>query len=231
MRRLWKRLFQYLFPAQAPAEFKIEPINRRRAELAGLSDEDLNAAGRLATTLVEVIAVTAVAAARLLGLEMFDVQLQGALNSRQVIEQAKGVLIARQGISARAAYEQLRAQARAERRKLVFDCNRHIGRGCCRRLSRRCSAGRPGAGDEEERGGTSNLWNRRRHLPRDRSRLLRSRVQFEALSPPAAARRQKRDKKQHDEQEAKASARVIAPPSRVRPSGNRSDDHENEEQK
>lgn len=49
-------------------------------------------------------------------------QLQGALNSRQVIEQAKGVLIGTRGMSARAAYEQLRAQARAERRKLVAVC-------------------------------------------------------------------------------------------------------------
>jgi GAF domain-containing protein len=46
-------------------------------------------------------------------------QLQSALNSRAVIEQAKGVLIGQQGLSAHAAYEQLRAQARAERRKLV----------------------------------------------------------------------------------------------------------------
>jgi len=46
-------------------------------------------------------------------------RLQGALNSRAVIEQAKGVLIGQQGLSAHAAYEQLRAQARAERRKLV----------------------------------------------------------------------------------------------------------------
>jgi GAF domain-containing protein len=46
-------------------------------------------------------------------------QLQIALNSRAVIEQAKGVLIGQQGLSARAAYEQLRAQARAERRKLL----------------------------------------------------------------------------------------------------------------
>jgi GAF domain-containing protein len=46
-------------------------------------------------------------------------QLQGALNSRAVIEQAKGVLIGRQGLSAHAAYTQLRAQARAERRKLA----------------------------------------------------------------------------------------------------------------
>jgi GAF domain-containing protein len=49
-------------------------------------------------------------------------QLQGALDSRQVIEQAKGVVMGRQGISARAAYEQLRARARAERRKLPAVC-------------------------------------------------------------------------------------------------------------
>ncbi|MDQ2813736.1 MAG: GAF and ANTAR domain-containing protein [Actinomycetota bacterium] len=47
-------------------------------------------------------------------------QLQSALNSRAIIEQAKGVLIARQGLSAHAAYQQLRAQARSERRKLAL---------------------------------------------------------------------------------------------------------------
>jgi AmiR/NasT family two-component response regulator len=47
------------------------------------------------------------------------VQLQAALNSRAIIEQAKGVLIGRRGVSAHTAYEQLRAQARAERRKLA----------------------------------------------------------------------------------------------------------------
>lgn len=47
------------------------------------------------------------------------VQLQGALNSRAIIEQAKGVLIGQQGISAHAAYEKIRAQARAERRKIA----------------------------------------------------------------------------------------------------------------
>jgi GAF domain-containing protein len=46
-------------------------------------------------------------------------QLQNALNSRAVIEQAKGVLIGQQGLSAHAAYEKLRAQARAERRKVT----------------------------------------------------------------------------------------------------------------
>jgi AmiR/NasT family two-component response regulator len=46
-------------------------------------------------------------------------QLQGALNSRAVIEQAKGVLIGQQGLSAHAAYELIRARARAERRKVA----------------------------------------------------------------------------------------------------------------
>src|SRR6202034_1217636 len=52
----------------------------------------------------------------------FAGQLQGALNSRQVIEQAKGILMGTQGISARAAYEQLRSRARSERRKLAVVC-------------------------------------------------------------------------------------------------------------
>jgi preprotein translocase subunit SecA len=79
MRRLWQRLFLYLFPASARTKSEIQLINFRRAELCCLSDEELKAAGRRATTLVEVVAVTAVVASRVLGLEMFDVQLRGAL--------------------------------------------------------------------------------------------------------------------------------------------------------
>jgi hypothetical protein len=51
------------------------------------------------------------------------VQLQAALKSRQVIEQAKGVLMGRDGITPREAYVQLRARARNERRKLVTVCS------------------------------------------------------------------------------------------------------------
>jgi GAF domain-containing protein len=63
-------------------------------------------------------------ASMMVGAEQTQVseQLQGALNSRQVIEQAKGVLIGTRGVSARQAYEQLRAQARSERRKLTAVC-------------------------------------------------------------------------------------------------------------
>jgi GAF domain-containing protein len=49
-------------------------------------------------------------------------QLQDALNSRQIIEQAKGVLIGTQQISAREAYQQLRSSARSQRRKLTAVC-------------------------------------------------------------------------------------------------------------
>jgi GAF domain-containing protein len=55
-------------------------------------------------------------------------QLQGALNSRAVIEQAKGVLIGQQGLTAHAAYEQIRARARAERRKIAVVAAELVGR-------------------------------------------------------------------------------------------------------
>jgi GAF domain-containing protein len=49
-------------------------------------------------------------------------QLQGALDSRQVIEQAKGIVMGTKGVSARTAYNELRARARSERRKLADVC-------------------------------------------------------------------------------------------------------------
>lgn len=49
-------------------------------------------------------------------------QLQEALTSRQIIEQAKGVLIGTEQLSAREAYERLRSQARSQRRKLSIVC-------------------------------------------------------------------------------------------------------------
>ena len=58
---------------------RIDLINYRRAELAKLDDHELKASAGRAVTLLELIPVTAVVAARLLGFGMFDVQLQGAL--------------------------------------------------------------------------------------------------------------------------------------------------------
>jgi GAF domain-containing protein len=50
-------------------------------------------------------------------------QLQRALDARVVIEQAKGALVAREGLSEREAFERLRRQARAERRRVVEVAN------------------------------------------------------------------------------------------------------------
>jgi GAF domain-containing protein len=47
------------------------------------------------------------------------VELQGALDSRVVIEQAKGVLVARHGMTPRKAFERLRGMARDQRRRLA----------------------------------------------------------------------------------------------------------------
>jgi preprotein translocase subunit SecA len=57
----------------------IEEINARRQELRRLSESALQDAALEARELPETLAVAAVAAERLLGLEMFDEQLQGAL--------------------------------------------------------------------------------------------------------------------------------------------------------
>jgi preprotein translocase subunit SecA len=57
----------------------IEKINETRASLRRLSDADLRKAYETADDLEHVIAIGAVAAARVLKLEMFDVQLRGAL--------------------------------------------------------------------------------------------------------------------------------------------------------
>src|SRR5215472_6867777 len=79
MRRLWNFFCQFFFSKPATPAKDIQQINQRRAELAKWSDTDLKEAGLRATDLIEVVAITAVVAARVLRLEMFDVQLQGAL--------------------------------------------------------------------------------------------------------------------------------------------------------
>src|SRR5437870_2710036 len=75
MRGIWR----FLFPRSVSSEDRIHRINLRRTELAGISDDALRDVGRRSRDLFETIAVTAVIAARVLGLEMFDVQLRGAL--------------------------------------------------------------------------------------------------------------------------------------------------------
>jgi preprotein translocase subunit SecA len=72
-----------LFARQESDESSDEPtvadVRRFQAHYARLGDDELKTADRGATSLPEAVAVTAVVAARVLGLHMFDVQLQGAL--------------------------------------------------------------------------------------------------------------------------------------------------------
>lgn len=74
-----RRFLRSLFAGSASADSRIRHINQRRAELSELCDDELKSVGRRAQGLIEIMAVAAVVAARLLGLVMFDVQLQGSL--------------------------------------------------------------------------------------------------------------------------------------------------------
>jgi preprotein translocase subunit SecA len=74
------RWWQSLFGAPAsPARDELDEVKKLRDELGRFDDERLKGAARAASRLPEVVAVTAVVASRVLGLNMFDVQLEGAL--------------------------------------------------------------------------------------------------------------------------------------------------------
>jgi preprotein translocase subunit SecA len=75
MRMGWRSLFSR-GPGSAPAAHDIITL---RADFARLNDAELSEAARRATTLPEVIALTAVVATRVLGLDMHDEQIQAAL--------------------------------------------------------------------------------------------------------------------------------------------------------
>lgn len=74
-----RRFLWSVFSGSPSTNSDIHLINQRRAELAQLRDAELRAVAGHANDLLELIAVAAVVGARVLGLEMFDVQLQGAL--------------------------------------------------------------------------------------------------------------------------------------------------------
>ena len=81
----------------------------RHVDLVGLTD---NHAGK-----PRMSPLAAVALARERG--RVAGELQVALDSRVVIEQAKGVLVGRHGLTTRQAFERLRRQARDQRRPLT----------------------------------------------------------------------------------------------------------------
>jgi preprotein translocase subunit SecA len=75
MRTWWRGLFAQ----KKSGEPEVADVRRLRTQYEQLGDDELKTASRGASSLPEVVAVTAVVAARVLSLHMFDVQLQGAL--------------------------------------------------------------------------------------------------------------------------------------------------------
>jgi preprotein translocase subunit SecA len=57
----------------------VDDVRRAQRALSGLADEELDQTARQAASLNDVVAATAVLASRVLGFELFDVQLQAAL--------------------------------------------------------------------------------------------------------------------------------------------------------
>jgi len=72
-----RRFLRSLFADSAKSDIQV--INQRRREFTQLGDDALRAAFAQAEDLLESIAATVVVGSRVLGVEMFDVQLQGAL--------------------------------------------------------------------------------------------------------------------------------------------------------
>src|SRR5260370_28270308 len=75
MRQLLRSIFS---PSRRDAS-DIQRINAMRTEFARLNDNELRAAAADVKDLLQLMAVTAVVASRVLGQDMFDVQLRGAL--------------------------------------------------------------------------------------------------------------------------------------------------------
>ena len=76
MREWWRSLFTARAKS-VPRE--MDEVRTLRDGFISLDDESLKRAARSATRLPEIVAVTAVVASRVLGLQMFDAQLEGAL--------------------------------------------------------------------------------------------------------------------------------------------------------
>ncbi len=74
-----RRFLRSLFAHQNVSQSNLEQVNNIRAKANQLTDVELQALGRTSQDRLETLAVAAVAASRILGLDMFDVQLRGAL--------------------------------------------------------------------------------------------------------------------------------------------------------
>lgn len=101
-----------------PVELDGDPIGTLKVHSAALRDWDdraVSAVQAYAGIVARLLAATAAAHVQ----EKQAAQLQTALDHRAVIQQAKGMLMAKEGIDAAAAFERLRTAARSSRRRIV----------------------------------------------------------------------------------------------------------------
>ncbi|MGB3444490.1 MAG: ANTAR domain-containing protein [Actinophytocola sp.] len=103
------------------AAVHVLPLCRRTETIGALAlfrDAEGEANGRLAKALADLAAVAILQARALRRSEELAAQLQYALDRRVIIEQAKGVLAERHGLTTRAAFIALRTYARSNNTKV-----------------------------------------------------------------------------------------------------------------
>lgn len=93
----------------------IGALNLFGSEVTGFAADEV----RVVQALADVATIAILQQRNLAQAETVSEQLQTALNTRIVIEQAKGAVARSEGISVEAAFERLRAQARSTSRRLV----------------------------------------------------------------------------------------------------------------
>ena len=93
----------------------IGTINAFSTEQAVLGDDER----RVIQGLADIATIAILQERSIARAEALTEQLQGALNSRIVIEQAKGALARIEGVSVDEAFEILRSRARSKRQRLV----------------------------------------------------------------------------------------------------------------
>ncbi|WP_395309787.1 GAF and ANTAR domain-containing protein [Mycobacterium sp. AMU20-3851] len=104
----------YALPMRLRSD-RIGALNLLRSATGPLSDSDMH----IAQALADMATIGILHQRTAMRLDLLNRQLQTALHSRTVIEQAKGVLAARRGIDVHQAFNLLRSHARSTNTRLV----------------------------------------------------------------------------------------------------------------
>lgn len=117
-------LAAYAFPVRL-RDHCIGALNLYREVTGAFRDDDI----RLAQAFADVAAIGILQERKVANAEERTAQLQRALDSRVAIEQAKGIIAERHGVSPQQAFDAIRGYARSHNRKLREVCEEVIGGG------------------------------------------------------------------------------------------------------